>query len=423
MPTARCSSQHSPSSPPRTFRKRLAVEEDAGRPRSPGAGAALTTDVSSDTRGLAPSPRVVSPRSSPRRNARRDQLADALSATQMIHSGNSSPPDWAAFRQRSARACETSSRRRSSLLSSSEGSVARSLARRSLRDQSSFLRTIEPRLLLAGGQRSDLGMVREAEAVPPAGHLEAPCNPRVVAKGLVAEAGDRDRFAVALAVAVLSKCGPVREPPRGRISDAADPLADRAPTIEREVRRQPHRQSGEGLLRADVERQLDCPGSLARVGLRLPVLRIVVGKPRIEEVLDVLAAVQALEAPAHAAALYDDERRDAARTQLPGEIGPIDGVDALQEERAVVLTALQHLGQEALGAPGRPRRRRVDEAEHRLRFGGLGPPARPTSGRSSVLFDRRHSQPPRFCPDRAAIVIRRRRSGNGIADRGACLLP
>jgi hypothetical protein len=50
----------------------------------------------------------------------------------------------------------------------------------------------EPELLLRLGEGRDLGVMGEAQGVPPAGQPEPPGRPRVVAQGLVVQAGSRE---------------------------------------------------------------------------------------------------------------------------------------------------------------------------------------------------------------------------------------
>src|SRR5207253_6177963 len=64
-------------------------------------------------------------------------------------------------------------------------------------------RAVEPDLLLLLPERRELGVVLEAQGVPPAGHGELPRDPRVVPERLVVERGGLDRALVAVAVPVL----------------------------------------------------------------------------------------------------------------------------------------------------------------------------------------------------------------------------
>src|SRR5207244_3298927 len=92
----------------------------------------------------------------------------------------------------------------------------------------------QPRLLVVLGQRGDLGVVPEAEVVPPAGRVEPGGDPGVVAQRLVVEAGRRDRLPVAATVLRLTVDEPVADPPARRVVDQADVLPDSLPELVRQ---------------------------------------------------------------------------------------------------------------------------------------------------------------------------------------------
>ena len=69
-----------------------------------------------------------------------------------------------------------------------------------------------------------------------------------------------------------------------------------------------------------------------------------------QEALDLPAAARPLEAGAHDLVLDDDERRHRRDAEALDEVRALLLVDPVELERAVVASALQYLGEEALDA-------------------------------------------------------------------------
>jgi len=86
-------------------------------------------------------------------------------------------------------------------------------------------------------------------------------------------------------------------------------------------------------------------------------------EPGAEEALDHLTAAWLHKATAHMIVLDNDERGCAFDAKALDEVGSLVLVDAVELEGGVVVSALQHLGEEPVDAAGRARDRRVEEDE------------------------------------------------------------
>src|SRR6266516_1751942 len=97
------------------------------------------------------------------------------------------------------------------------------------------LRPVEPEVLLALGEHRDLGVVLEAQRVPPAGHAEPARDPGVVPQRLVVERGRGDGLLVPVGISRLAVDQPVAKPPRRRVTDEVELLADALPRWQRQA--------------------------------------------------------------------------------------------------------------------------------------------------------------------------------------------
>ncbi len=80
-------------------------------------------------------------------------------------------------------------------------------------------------------------------------------------------------------------------------------------------------------------------------------------EPGSEKALDLPAAARPLEAGANDLVLDDDEGRHRPDAESLDEVRTLLLVHPVEPERAVVASPLEHLGQEPLGTPARPRYR------------------------------------------------------------------
>src|SRR5215210_6419474 len=84
-------------------------------------------------------------------------------------------------------------------------------------------------------------------------------------------------------------------------------------------------------------------------------------EPGREELLDLATAPRRLEPPPDRLVLDDHERWDCLDVEAVEQVGMLLLRDVMQNERVVVLTPLQHLGDEAFDSAAAPRHRRMEE--------------------------------------------------------------
>jgi hypothetical protein len=120
-------------------------------------------------------------------------------------------------------------------------------------------------------------VVLEREIAAPAGWVEAPCDDRVVAQGLVLEPGARHGLLYfGRTSSVRRRANP--EPPRARVGVEADPRADRRPRVEWQQGIESH-PSGAGphrtpSCRRTTKGRTRLPGPRTECGPRLPWRRV-----------------------------------------------------------------------------------------------------------------------------------------------------